>query len=362
MTNVQLFASRELALPIIEKAMGVNLAEEGDRIATYTAALLRRLVGILGPCSRREVVSRAKQALAQYVTTDLDALIRGALEDIIIGGDVLEIPVLVDDAGEDPCLRLIGAPPSFVLCDQRVRITGIAPDDANFLPTELLRSIKARGGDRFIDTDDTAELIQLLKSLGLRPVDLDRWIGKTRDVPAEVFVGRVTKRLAQSGRTGDLPNASWLLPADEHQKPYRSRWSTGPAPDAPAIVRAPQRYGNPRWYFAEARDKSLRILDLPVEGELATRGCDYAWSVQLALDYVGGFPARYKMQATNAEWTEIRVAFPLPLNIRRRLMHLGGYRSDEGQGFTFQIPTSDLPSAEAILAGAWMVPSDNRKS
>lgn len=362
MTNIRLMASRQEALPVIEAALGMSLARDGEHLVTYTAFLLRRLVGMLGPCRRRDVISRTKLALTDHADIDVDVMIKGALEDLIVGGDVLELPVLIGEQREDSCLRLLGAPPSFVVCGQRVRIVGIAPDDARFLPEELHRNIQSRGGDRFIEAEDTAELIQLLTGLGLRRIDLARWLGKERDVPAEAFVKNVTERMTRLGRVSNLADASWLWPSDERHRSYRSRWRPEPVLVGPAIVRAPQRYGNPRWYLAETRNDELRLLDLPFEGEVSMRGCDFAWTIQLALDHIQGFPSRYNVQVQDARWTRIRVEFPLPLGIRRRLLHLGGHRSGEEQGFYFYIPTADLESAEAILSGAWMVPGDNGKS
>lgn len=362
MTDIQLVPARHQALPDIETALGMRLAPDADRLATYTAFLLRRLVGVLGPCNRRDVISRAKQAVAGYIDIDLDAFVRGTLEDLIVGGDVLELPVLVSEHEGESALRLLGAPPSFVVRDQRVRMIGIAPDDARFLPEDLYARMQARGGDRFIDDADMTELTRLLTELGLRRIDVARWLGKDSDETADVFLKRMTDRLTRLGRIGGLAEPSWLQPAQERSLSYHSRWQPIPPDAGRGIVRAPQRYGNPRWYFAEVCGHDLRLLDLPIDGEAATRGCDLAWTIQLALDHTRGHPARYHVHVQDAQWTRIRVEFPLPLGFRRRLLHLGGHRSIEDQGFRFYVPTADFESAEAILSGAWMVPADNWKS
>jgi hypothetical protein len=362
MTQIQVLNNRYESLPYIEDALAMRLAPKGDRLATYAAFLLRRLVGMLGPCTRRDVVSRAKQALASYVNTDPETLIRGALEDLIVGGDVLELPVLMGDLEEEASLRLLGAPPSFVVCDQLIRVIGIAPDDARFLPEAIYARVQARGGDRFIADEDPATLSRLLTELGLRRIDTARWLGKESNEAADVFLKRMTERLIHTGRVGGLAEPSWLWPSNGSSLMYRSRWKIeAPSTDL-VIARAKQHYGNPRWYFALKSASNLRLLDLPVEGEAENRGCDLAWSIQLALDYTRGHPARYHVRARDAQWAEICVDFPLPLRYRRRLLHLGGHRSDSEQGFCFYVPTADLESAEVILTGAWMVPADNRKS
>jgi hypothetical protein len=352
--------TRRDAIPLIEEALGMRLAPGSDQIATYTAFVLRRLVGMLSPCTRRDVVMRAKQALAAYVERDSELLIRGTLEDLIVGGDVLELPVLVGDSEDETSLRLLGAPPSFVVCEKVIRIIGIASDDARFLPEDVYARVWARGGDRFIEDEEPDSLVQLLTELGLRRIDIARWLGKESNEAADAFLKRMTERLAQMGRDGGLAEPSWLWPSDGCWSTYRSRWR----PDAPntniGIVRARQHYGNPRWYFAQKFGSDFRLLDLPVEDEVEVRGCDLAWAIQLAIDYTRGHPARYHVHVQDAQWAEIRVEFPLPLRCRRRLLHLGGYRSDNEQGFSFYVPTTDLKSAEVILSGAWMVPVDNR--
>jgi hypothetical protein len=360
MTKIQVMNARHEALPLIETALGMHLAPGGDQLSTYAAFVLRRLVGMLSPCTRRDLVARAKQALAAFVEQDSELLIRGALEDLIVGGDVLELPVLVGGKEGEALLRLLGAPPSFVVFEDFVRIIGIASDDARFLPEDICARVRARGGDRFIDDEDPASLAQLLTDLGLRRIDITRWLGEESNEAADDFLKRMVERLARMGREGGLAEPSWLWPSDGRWSTYRSRWKPV-APDINVgIVRAKQHYGNPRWYFAQKSGSTFRLLDLPIEGEVEVRGCDLAWAIQLALDYTRGHPARYHLREKDAHWAEIRLEFPLPLRYRRRLLHLGGHRSDSEQGFSFYVPTADVESAEAILSGAWMVSANNR--
>ena len=309
MIKIQVMNARHNARPLIESSLGMRLAANSDQLATYIAFLLRRLVGMLSPCTRRDVIARARQALAAYVEQDSELLIRGTLEDLIVGGDVLELPVLVEGQEDHRSLRLLGAPPSFVVCEKFIRVIGIASDDARFLPDGVYNRMQARGGDRFIDDEDQVSLVQLLTDLGLRRIDMKRWLGKESSETAEVFLKRITERQAQMGRLGGLSEPSWLWPSDEKLPTYRSRWK----PDAPdvdiGIVRAKQHYGNPRWYFAQKSGNALRLLDLPVEDEAEARGCDLAWAIQLAIDYTRGRPSRYRVCALDAQWTQILTEF-----------------------------------------------------
>lgn len=357
--KIELLASRGESRAHIEHAIGMTMASDAVRLPTYCAFILRRLVGVLEPCTRRELLSQARRALAGLAGDDLKALITGGLEDLLVGGDVVELPALVARRENDAPMLLFGAPPTFIAENHRVRILGVTADDARFLPEGIQARVLARGGDRYIEAEDVPALIHLLKDLGLRELDRSRWLGSGTDEPAMAFLRRVRERLTLGGRVDALTDMQWLWPSDGRAPNYRARWQSAPPPNVNLVVaRAPQQYGNPRWYVVDPTipGKPL-VADLPMEGELSVRGCDMAWSVQLALDAESENPARYHVLGTHNGWTSLRLEFPLPLHYRRRLLHLGGRRSTEDEGFRFHVPAADLATAEAILSAAWMSPA-----
>ena len=354
--KVELLPSRLDSRSYLERALGLQLAPGADWTTTYAAFTLRRLVGVLAPCSRRELLAQARRALAGVIQDDLDDLITGALEDLLVGGDVLELPALIANHAKRAPVLLFGATPSFIVQEGSIRIIGIAIDDARFLPEGIHARVLARGGDRFIQEADVAPLASLLTDLGLRQIDAARWLGIGTDEPATAFLRRVRELVAARGRDEQLADVSWLWPSDGRYQGYRARWqSTPPEGVDLAVARAPQVYGNPRWYVIDpTRPTRYRLLDLPIEDEVTTRGCDTAWSVQLALDAERGSPMRYHVMDAQDGWIQLRLEFPLPLHHRRRLLRLGGRRTTEDHGFRFHVPAVDLPSAEAILNAAWM--------
>ena len=354
--SIDLLRTRLDARPYLERALGMRLAQNADWAATYTAFILRRLVGILMPCSRRELLAQARRALAGVTQDNIEDLVTGGLEDLLVGGDVLELPALVRGREHRAPVLLFGAPPSFVVQDSSVRILGVAADDAHFLPEGVRARIVARGGDRFIQEAGQQALITLLKDLGLQQIDGDRWLGRHTDEPAAAFLRRLREHLAFNGRTEPLADVQWLWPSDDESTSYRARWRPAAPSGANLVVaRAPQAYGNPRWYVIDLTNAAKpRLLDLPIEGEVTTRGCDMAWSIQLALDAERDHPTRYRVMTSQDGFTQLRLSFPLPLHYRRQLIHLGGRRTSEDNGFRFQVPQADLASAEAILNAAWM--------
>jgi hypothetical protein len=363
MSSIQLFPERRAALPCIEEAVGLRLAPGADWLPTYIAFLLRRLVGLLAPCSRRDILRLAKTSLGGITNDILDGFVSGALEDLIVCGDVLELPILAVDRDSGTPLQLLAARPGFVVQGQRIRIIGIAPDDARFLPEDLQAMVLARGGDRFIECENVEELAALLFDLKLRQISIERWLGPSSYETADTFLDRMAEYIEKIGRDESLMDMQWLWPSDGSPVWYRDRWHTEPPTDvAMSIARAPQRYGNPRWYLvALGNTRGQRLLELPLDGEAPTRACDLAWRIQLALDYTRGHPMRFYVTPGDANLFQIRLEFPLPLHDQRRLLHLGGHRTFGNQAFRLTIPSSDLSSAEAILTSAWMIRANTRE-
>lgn len=363
MSPVQLVPERRAALPHIEQALGMCLASDAEWLPTYAAFILRRLIGTLSPCSRRDLLRQAKIALAGVTDDTLGDLASGALEDLIVGGDVLEVPVLAEGLGTGIIHQLLGARPSFVVQDPRIRILGIAPDDARFLPEDVQARVLARGGDRYIEAGDTEEVRALLLDLGLQQIEVMRWLGADTNEPAETFLQRMATYLERMGRNEALAQMQWLWPREGRPSSYRARWHADPPPGVQmCIARAPQWYGNPRWYLVAPRDgQGQRILELPLDGEEDMRACDLAWRIQLALDATRGQSVCYYVTQSSGGWAQIRLEFPLPLTERRRILHLGGRRTSEDHGFRFMVPSADLSSAETILTSAWMVPANIRE-
>ncbi|POA14285.1 hypothetical protein C1886_26650, partial [Pseudomonas sp. FW300-N1A1] len=81
-------------------------------------------------------------------------------------------------------------------------VFGVAPDDAVFLPGEVLAQVHHLGATRYIDAPDAAPLVDVLHGLGLRQISDAAWLIPHHAEAPDKFIGRMTKRLQQDGVKG----------------------------------------------------------------------------------------------------------------------------------------------------------------
>lgn len=318
---------------------------------TVIAAVLRRLCGFMCPCPSSALVRMAFDSLST-LPLEVDGLrdrVEIVLEDMIACGDVIELAHVAIADGENHPGWLYCAPPSYVKRDSRIHIFGIAADDARFLPSELRGFVQRDGALRYIDVDAVPNLAAQLSSVGLRQVSVDAWLTNTPKEPCLKVVERYRNRLDSMGGAGDLLEVSLLLPAGAQRVPYRMRWSEAGSASGHFIVRVPQPYREPLWYFSLLEAGVVqRSLPLPLK-ESKERACDSAWRLQLALDAVAGNPATYSIsQDAKQGGVLLHFDFPLPLAMRRRLLILGGRRS-ENNPYQYWLPAAEFAHERQFL-------------
>lgn len=315
------------------------------------AATARRLCGFMCPCAPRDVALAVERSLTRLPGMQLraGALAADAVDDLLSAGDVLESEQVTFE-GADPQSRwLFCAPPSFIPRGERIYITGIAPDDAPFLPLALRDRVICEGGTRYISlAGDDATLEAALTSLGLRKLDPQRWLTSSRIVQASSLVSDLRHRLAQSGSKGHLEDVTIVNRRGPGRVTYRSRWSTLKDESGLFVARMPKLYGAPLWLVIEA-DKGVirRSMLLPSRGSRA-RACDEAWRLQLALDAGDGHAASYRVQADDMGAT-LHLDFPIPFEARRRLILIGAKRRNDDAYLSFWVPQSQLETEERYL-------------
>jgi len=318
---------------------------------TWIAAILRRLCGFMCPCSPSVLVHMACKSLSVLPIENegLRERVASVLEDLIVCGDVLELAHIAIQGGENHPRWLYCAPPSFVQRGDRVHIFGIAADDARFLPNELRTHVKREGALRFLEANCVSNLVAQLTSVGLREVSSDAWLTKVPKESSVQVVRKYVKRLEHMGVLGELPDKSILLPATALKGAYRSRWVPASKESGNHIVRVPQPYGEPLWYFCELEAGVVqRSLLLPLK-ESSERASDTAWRLQLALDAEAGYPATYSVsQDPGHGGSLLNFNFPLPLAARRRLLFLGGLRK-ENNPYQFWLPAEELALEQQFL-------------
>lgn len=343
---------RDTAFERMRIDLRVNSANQTDPLAVLCAAVLRRLAGFMCPCPPFALIRAAKRSLAQFeqMVDDLDYLIEETIEDLVACGDLLELSRVVIAGAEDKPTWLFCALPSFVeRQSSRVYLFGVAPDDASFLPGEIREKIQYHGATRYIEATDTAKVCAMLVSIGLRSVASSAWLTHHQPENPTTFVDRFIRRLARHGSAGDLPDLKILSHLDASGISYRGRWTSPGTSTGLFIGRAPQPYGEPRWYLCDIQNgQTVRSLLLPLP-ELAMRACDQAWQIQLAIDARNGNRDIYRV-ALEDDGYRLDFMFPLPMAARRRINFLGGGRRPKsGGGLSFYLPASQLDEEKTFL-------------
>lgn len=322
------------------------------------AGLLRRCAGILCPCSRAALRTAITESLS-YLHPDNSAVLDrldDLIEDMIVGGDLLELPDVAIDDSDVKGTWVFAAPPSFVVRRSgSAFLTGIAPDHDLFLPESLNERVVRSRTTRFIQPNPDEDLTEQLSAHGLNHLPEAIWLRSPRSQTPEHLIQRFENQLAAQPICGPITGLE-ILDRSTKVTYYRGRWGAPRDQSGTFVARRPQEFGAPLWSFVELVDGSAnRIIDLPPRN-YRWRGCDAAWYLQLAIDHCGGQPQQYRRTLTD---NGIRFDFfsPLPIWAQRRLMILGYERARDSSLFAYEIPTAEAEQEEKNLQqNLWLAP------
>lgn len=330
--------------------MGLPEATADALDDTLLAALLRRGAGILAPCSPSTLASSILESL-QYLGHDEETLqvrIDVVIENLIVGGDLLELSQVTIDDSAAKGTWIFAAPPAFVARRSgSVFLVGLTPDDVAPLPDSLKVRISYDGCARVIQTEAGEDLPTILRELGLLELSERTWLKMPKREFAGSFLETMTRRLeAQpaSGTTDDIKIIDPISSVDY----YRGRWTKPRRESGNFIARRPQMYGAPIWGFAKFENGTLaKFLDFPLKGT-RWRGCDVAWHLQMAIDQCRGTPQQYRKRSEK-EGAYLDFFSPIPLWAQRRLALFGRTVAWHKSLFSFWLPDRELASEEEFL-------------
>ncbi len=315
----------------------------------FLAALLRRSAGFLCPCSAATLQNATLKSLRHLVDDeDLEIKIEDAIEGLVAGGDLLELNQVAID---DPTAKgtwLFAAPPCFVVRPGgSVFLTGIVADQETYLPMSLSDRICHEGYIRTISPNDNEDLIDELSDFGLRQVSKNNWLKSPRSQSAEDLSMGFQTRLKSSARSGAISDLQ-LLDSDKPVTYYRGRWTNLKRQSGMFVGRRPQEYGSPIWCFIEIESgEPKKLLDFPLP-QSHWRGCDVAWHLQMAMDYVRGEPQCYR-SCPDSKGERIDFFSPLPLWAQRRLMIIGRSLTPKKCLMSYWIPREEFEAEEKFL-------------
>ncbi|WP_298189056.1 hypothetical protein [Metallibacterium sp.] len=349
-------------LAAVRADLQISGSSDADALGELIAQALRRLCGFMCPCAPRSILLAASRSLASLVGDEvpLQERIDAVFEHLLTAGDIVEVARVSTLAPADDRTQVFCGPPSFLQCDARCYIFGIAPDDAPFLPKSLRDRLHYDGSTRFLDALKGEDLDETLSALGLRRHSVASWLGKSSRVSAQTFLQQVQNRLERDGVKGVIPGLKILQHAGAAPSRYASRWREPGDAAGLYIGRADQEFGTAVWYLASLVDGIVaRSMVLPLS-EAAGRACDQAWRIQLAIDASRGHPATYAVRPAEGGM-RLGVSFPLPAIAKRQLLYLGGMKGDaDGRQFSYWLPDLALRLAEDYLQSEfWLRPDPN---
>jgi len=314
--------------------LGLDPSAVDLRSIEALAGALRRAASVLCPCTASTLVRSVVGPLRGLVD-DLAAikdLVEDTLEAMIAHGDFLEQRDIEADQERGAAL-LYAAPPGFVSRKSgAVILVGVASDQVSALPDSLQLRTEYVNNVRRLSPVPGEDLRSDLKQHGLIETSYDSWL---RAPPVETPARRVSRLnsvLDAAPPSRDVPGLSLLDP----QRPirhYRGRWTEPRAKSGRFVARRSQAYGADLWCYAQLRDGNPeRIVDLPVAGS-RWRGCDEAWHVQLAIDWVRGEPQEFRIRSGLGATRVMELFSPVPMWARRRWDAVG--EPVPGSGFLF---------------------------
>lgn len=300
---------------------------------------LRRAAAFLCPCSGRTLVRSVFEPLrGVHEDAGLLALVEDTLEAVVAHGDLLELHNPTHEATTGTLLFV--APPSFVSRkSDAVMLLGIGPDGVFPLP-ESLGTIEHQRHVRIVKGKE-ADLGERLAELGLIELELSTWTKAPNRESAEEHLRRMRQLLMSSQACGDLPGLVLLNP-ETSVRYYRGRWVEPSRETGQFVGRRPQAYGADLWCYVDVEEgHAVRLVDLPTREDVG-RGCDEAWRLQAAIDYVRGSPQLYRVRPGPGAFQFVDYFSPVPKWAHRRWETIGEPATCSGCLFTYKLSEAEL--------------------
>lgn len=317
--------------------------------APFIAAIIRRVAGARCPCSAATLISAAMESLQHLLPSDsLRDRLADAVESLIVMGDLLELSQVTIDDPDARGTWLFIAPPSFVARPNgSIIVTGISPDETAPLPVTIGERIQYEGVARILYPNEGEDLVATLRDLGLVELSTTHWLKAPIQVEAHVAASRMARQLADRSHSGTISGLVILTPSSSVMH-YGKRWTKPKDEMGSFVARRPQAYGAPLWGYVElAGGQPVKLLDFPTK-EQPYRGCDVAWHLQMALDFMRGAPQRYRLRLT-PEGPCLDVFSPLPLWAERRLRILGRSIDAKDCLISYVLPERQVALEEGFL-------------
>jgi len=332
--------AREISL----RGIGLDPSKVDVFTVEAIASSLRRAAAFFCPCSEQTLVKTIMSSLEGLVSDPVAArgLIEECLEALISYGDLLQLKNIND---EDPIHNravLYTSPPSFVTRKSgSIMLLGVGLDSAPILPPELESQILHFKHMRILVGDTETDLPNRLTELGLIELSMNTWLKLPMKEQAEHHIEKANIELLGSNKSGNIPHLI-LLDTSRPVNYYRGRWVEPKDQTGRFIGRRKQAYGQDIWCYIEMHNgEPIRFIDLPFQSN-SLRGCDEAWRLQAALDFLNGSPQLYSTRECQQDHCFLEFFSPIPMWAGRRLDSIGEPISLSGSLFSYKLSKPEL--------------------
>lgn len=325
------------------------------------AGLLRRCAGVHCPCSKLTLRSLVFENL-KYLDFEEDTLsdrLDNGIENLIIGGDLLEFNEIITDDTKAKGTWVYPAPPTFVIRRSGgIYLLGIVPDQDLFLPSSITDLIIYDGFTRLILPKPGREIENELRELGLYQLCESSWLKGPKKSSANLHLDQFQNLLSNKPPSGSITDLK-ILDSKKSVNYYKGRWTVLSNQTGTFVARRPQEYGTDIWCLVKLEmGKPTGLIDLPVN-KSRWRGCDTAWHLQMAIDYLNGNSQKYRRTLTD-EGVRFDFFSPLPLWSKRRFMLLGQSVPSVKCLFSYLLPYIEVETEEHFLQESlWLFPTDD---
>ena len=319
------------------------------------ACALRRASSFLCPCTERTLIRAVLDPLyALHDEHEIPELVEQTLEDLVAHGDLLELQSNTNQ--ETAGMFLYAAPPSFVRrTSGAVLVLGVAPDGVTPFTRALEQSIKYLNHVRLIPNNAAADVAGQLKDLGFIERPLVKWMKSPGAQNPRELVEKMTARLKGEPQCGAISDLLLLDPGRPVNY-YKKRWVEPSDQTGVFVTRRPRTYGADLWCFTELRDGCpVRILDLPANTS-DMRGCDEAWRIQSAIDFLRGVPQMYRKRRSTDGFYTVEFFSPIAMWARRRLDAIGEPVTPVKSLFAYRFSADEIEEEIAFITkDLWLV-------
>jgi len=315
--------------------------------------LIRLVSCSLCPCSKIKVQNTVIDLIEELFPDGIDAEIRvkDILENLIILGDLLELPPINDDALTSRNQVYLSPLKYVKINDDRILLLGV---DHNILdlPSEIRSKIKYEKSLKIIGNDD----LNIFKEFDYTELSSNEWLRFEKYSSSQEYVNLINAKLESLPILPERLDGIRILDDKIGTNFYKSRWSElNRKHNGFFVGRRKVQYSSDLWCYMQVNDNFVqRFLDLPIL-DLHWRPFDEAWRLQMAIDYNNHAAQKYRISEVLNEVITIDFFSPIPGWAVRQL-EVNGKKCEPNQClFSYSINKVNIEKIEEFLkSNLWM--------